>query len=138
MGLNNAGILIPVVAIIGGLCVGATAIVMDYKRRKLVSEERRAMIEKGMEPPPLDESAYGYRDPVKAGESSLQRGISSVMLGLGLAVAAWLLHDVITDTFIPRGIVGPLAIGACVLVFLGIGNLVFYAVSRKDTEVPRG
>lgn len=131
MELSSAGVLIPIVAIIGGLSVGATAIVMDYKRRKLVSEERRAMIEKGMEPPPLDESAYGYRDAGRASETSLQRGISSVMLGLGLAVAAWLLQNVVTDTFIPTKIVGPLTIGACVLVFLGVGNLIYFAASRK-------
>jgi hypothetical protein len=28
-------------------------------------------------------------------------------------------------------VVGPLTLGACVVGFIGIGNLVYYAVSRK-------
>lgn len=128
----DAGVLIPLVAIVAGMSVPVTAIIVDYKRRRLISEERRAMIEKGMEPPLIEEKPFGGAgDPARLREASLQRGVSSVMLGLGLAFAAWLLQDVITQSFIPRGIVGPLAIGACVLVFLGIGNLVYFALSRN-------
>lgn len=133
MAFQNAGILIPVVAIAATFSVPVVAIIMDYKRRKLVSEERRAMIEKGMEPPPLDDASYqhGFRDPERRRERALFSGLSSLMIGIGLGVAAFLLQNVVKQSFIPLQIVGPLTIGACVLSAIGIGNLIYFAVTRK-------
>ena len=102
-----------------------------------ISDERSAMIEKGMEPPPMEEhSAMGAlaKTPQQRRERSLHSGVTSIMLGLGLGVAAWVMNSVLTHTFIPPGIAGPLAIGAIVLVFLGLGNLIYYAVSRGKPE----
>ena len=43
---NMWGILIPIVAIVGSFAIPITAIILDYRRRKLQHEERRAMIER--------------------------------------------------------------------------------------------
>jgi hypothetical protein len=57
----SPAILIPLVAIGMSLAIPIVAIVMDFKRRRLQFEERRAMIEKGMVPPALDESLGAAR-----------------------------------------------------------------------------
>lgn len=128
------GVLIPVVAIAGGITIPVTAIIMDFRRRKLVSEERRAMIEKGLVPPPMDESEYRWenrRDPAERRARSLRTGIVLLSLGIGLAVAFYLLQYVITDFILPNKLTGFLAIGAAIVGFLGIGNLIYYAISPK-------
>ena len=128
------GIWIPIVAIIGGFAVPITAIIMDFRRRKLQYEERRAMIERGMELPPLpdvpDDGAR-WRDPAARRERSLHAGVTMVFLGVGLGIAAWLLQNVIVESFIPKGLTGPLAVGAAVVLFVGVGNLVYFAVAKK-------
>jgi hypothetical protein len=127
---------IPIVAIIGTFSVPVTAIVMDYRRRKLQFEERRAMIEKGMQPPPLEEmqSRGGrfHRDPAVRRERSLFTGISMLFLGIGLGVGAWLLQNVVSVSFIPKAVVGPMTVGAAVVLFIGLGNLVYFAVTAKS------
>ena len=129
----NGGLLIPIVAIAATFTVPVTAIIVDYKRRRLVSEERRAMIERGMEPPPLQELPFmnGFRDIPRQRERTLQSGIVCLALGIGLGLAAFLLHAVLTDSLIPPRADGPLAVIACVLGFLGIGNLVYFAATRN-------
>jgi hypothetical protein len=137
------GIWIPIIAIAGSFAVPITAIVMDFRRRKLQYEERRAMIERGMELPPMPESRsdlFRWRDPAARRDRSLHAGVTMVFLGVGLAVAAWLLQNVVVNSFIPRGLTGPLAVGAAVVAFIGLGNLVYFAVSKKlgreDTQQP--
>lgn len=135
----DVALLIPIVAILATFAVPITAIVMDYRRRKLQSEERRAMIERGMQPPPLeDENSFRrgrfMRDPAERRERSLFHGITMLFIGIGLAVAAWLLENVISTSFIPKGLVGPLVVGASVVAFIGLGNLVYFVVaSRRAT-----
>jgi hypothetical protein len=88
-----------------------------------------------MQPPPLDETPFsGHRfagTPEQRRDRALHGGISMLAIGIGLALGAWLIGNVLIDTFIPRRVVGPLTLGACVVGFIGIGNLVYYAVSRK-------
>ncbi|MEJ0098308.1 MAG: DUF6249 domain-containing protein [Pseudomonadota bacterium] len=133
----NAGIAIPIVAIAGSFAIPIVAIIMDYRRRRLISEERRAMIERGMQPPPMEEQAFGSSrreaggTPQERRERALHGGIRLLGLGIGLALAAYLIGYVLPEGFIPRGIVGPLAIGACVVGFLGLANLVFVATARS-------
>jgi hypothetical protein len=121
----DAALLIPIIAIMGSFAIPITAIVMDYRRRKLQSEERRAMIERGMQPPPLEEQRV-RRDPLEQREKSLFQGITLLFIGIGLGVAAWLLQNVVATSFIPRGLVGPLAVGGAVVAFTGLGNLVYF------------
>jgi hypothetical protein len=124
----DAALLIPIIAIMGSFAIPITAIVMDYRRRQLQSEERRAMIERGMQPPPLEEPRI-RRDPVERREKSLFNGITMLFLGIGLGVAAWLLDNVVAMSFIPKGLIGPLTVGAAVVGFIGLGNLVYFLVT---------
>jgi hypothetical protein len=130
----NTGIWIPIIAILATFAVPIVAIVMDFKRRKLQSEERRAMIERGMEPPPLPERAVDFglhRTLEQRRVGALSGGVVMVALGVGLGLGAFLLGNVVTDSFIPHRAVGPMALGACVIGFIGLGLLVFYAVTGK-------
>ena len=87
----SPGLLIPLVAIGMSLSIPIVAIVMDYKRRRLHSDERRAMIEKGMVPPPAEDTANPWagrpRDLATQRARSLRAGI--IML-TGLAMLLWL------------------------------------------------
>jgi hypothetical protein len=130
----NSGNWIPIIAILATFAVPIVAIVMDFKRRKLQSDERRAMIERGMEPPPLQERGVDFglsRTPEQRRERALSGGIIMLAIGIGLGLGAYLIANVVAESFIPRRVVGPLTLGACVVGFIGLGNLVYYAVSRK-------
>jgi hypothetical protein len=127
-----SGTWIPVIAILSTFAVPIVAIIMDFRRRQLQYEERRAMIERGMTPPPLEaEQSFMSRTAEERSEKSLRMGIIMLCLGLGLALAVFLLGFVFTDTFMPRKIIGPMAVGASVVGFIGLGNLVYYAAARK-------
>jgi len=131
--LGYLGLLIPVVAIVGALAVQLFTVLAAYKRRKLISEERRAMIEKGMEPPPMTEQPFGL-GPVSASERrdrSLRAGIQLLLIGIGLAIGAWLLRSVFIE---PPQVAGWLALGAVLTVALGLGNLIYVAASRKRQD----
>jgi uncharacterized protein DUF6249 len=134
----DAALLIPIIAIIGTFSVPVTAIIMDYRRRKLQFDERRAMIERGMQPPPLEDhrSERFQRDPAARREKCLFTGISMVFLGVGLGVAAWLLQNVVKLSFIPPQVAGPMAVGSAVVLFIGLGNLVYYAVTAGRAGQP--
>jgi hypothetical protein len=127
------GILIPIVAILGSFSVPVTAIIMDYKRRRLQSEERRAMIEKGMQPPPLQEEHPFRRErtPEERRLRALRAGVVLLFLGVGLGVGACLLGYVFTENFISPNLAAIMALGAAVVGFLGLGNLVYYAISGR-------
>jgi hypothetical protein len=132
----DTGILVPLVAIVGGLTIPITAIVMDFRRRRLQFEERRAMIDKGMVPPPLEEdrSPWGprWRDPAFQRARSLRTGVIMLMLGIGMAVAFCVQqYYVSSDTIMWHGPRWGLAIAASIVGFLGLGNLIYYAVSGK-------
>ena len=87
-----AAVLIPVVAIIGGISVGIAGILSSAKVREARIRERIAMIEKGLVPPPeVDPAGFdramhrhersGYGGPARG----LRRtGILVVGVGLGL------------------------------------------------------
>jgi hypothetical protein len=134
-------IWIPVIAILATFAVPITAIIMDFRRRKLHSEERRAMIERGMQPPPAEEGWTGVRseprDLATRRERALQTGITMLFTGIGLAVGAVLLNSVIAFSFIPRGVAGPMAVGAAVVGCIGIGNLTYYFVTRAAKGATR-
>jgi hypothetical protein len=65
-------------------------------------------------------------------EKALHNGIICLFTGIGLALGAWAVTFV-PDSFIPRGAAGPLAVAAAIVGLVGIGQLVYYAVSRPRT-----
>ncbi|HYP81628.1 MAG TPA: DUF6249 domain-containing protein [Steroidobacteraceae bacterium] len=132
--------LIPVLAIVGGLTVGAIAILTEHRRKLALLEERRLMIEKGMTPPPLGgellsgEHPAGTRDAV---ESSLRSGIKLVFVGLGL-IAAFLVsrYLVFADSVLPRPVITLLGPAGVLVLLIGAGNLAYYRIARH--RVPHG
>lgn len=130
----NGDSLIPIVAIAGGLSIPIIAMFLDSRRRRLLFEERRAMIEKGMQPPELDDSPGGYGmsrgTPEQRRDRALYSGIISLGIGLGLGLGAFLIGYVLEGSFIPRRAVGGMALGACILTFIGLGNLLYYATTK--------
>jgi hypothetical protein len=135
--VHDIGEVIAIIAVAGGLAIPISALFLDFRRRKLQFEERRAMIERGMTPPPLEEMDADAanrrsfeRDPVLRREKALHSGIICVFTGVGLALGAWAL-TLVRESFIPLGLLaGPLSVGAAVVGLVGIGQLVYYAVSR--------
>jgi hypothetical protein len=134
----SPGILIPIVAIAGSFAIPIVAIAMDFKRRRLHSEERRAMIEKGMVPPAIEEHGHPWgsrpRDLASQRARSLRSGIIMLMLGVGLAVAFWVQLTFGSDDFTGHAPRWGLAMGAAIVGFLGIGNLIYYAVTGDKKE----
>jgi hypothetical protein len=76
--------LIPIVAMVGGLSVGAYSMYLRMKARKLMHDERLAMIEKGLTPPPLN--AAELSDFPRRHRSSRHVGIMLVAVGIGVGV----------------------------------------------------
>ena len=85
-------ILIPIVAIIGGISVGIAAILSSARVREAQIRERIAMIEKGLVPPPeVDPAGFdramhrrersGYGGPKRA-----QRRAGIVVMGVGFGL----------------------------------------------------
>jgi hypothetical protein len=137
--MRDLGILIPIIAVAGGLSIPITAIIVDYKRRKLVAEERRAMIEKGMVPPPLEEksvmkSAFDDGDDGKSTlTGNLKAGLVLLSVGLGLGAGLLVLQLLVPSLALPRFFAGLGTIGAAVTTFLGLGHLAYYAMARRAT-----
>ena len=118
------GALIPIVAIVMGIGMGFWRVYWDHQRKRLQYEERRLMIEKGMEPPPMPPDA-----PRRTLQASLRWGITLVSLGIGLAITYLILRgpEVLTP---PSGSVRVLVAAAVVTLLLGVGNLIYYRVAK--------
>jgi hypothetical protein len=126
--------LIPVVSIVGGLAVGALAILTEHRRKQSLMEERRLMIEKGMTPPPLGGAllehgpAAGSRHAI---ESSLRSGVITLFVGLGLFGAFLVLRYLVQgDTVIPSHVVSLLGPAGVLVALIGVGHLVYFCIAR--------
>lgn len=127
--------LIPVIAVAGGLAVGAIAIVTEHRRKQALLEERRLMIEKGMTPPPLDAALLEKEAPAgtpNAIESSLRTGIITLFVGVGLIAADLVMRfQLLGGSAFPRHLMSLLGPAGVLVAVIGIGNLVYYAIARK-------
>lgn len=127
-------VLIPIVSIVGGLAVGALAIISERRQKLAAMEERRLMIEKGMTPPPLDNllsggRAAGSRDAV---ESSLRTGIILLFVGLGLLAAFAVMKYVVGTESTPiaellAALLGP---AGALVALIGVGHLAYFGIAR--------
>jgi len=120
---------VPIVAIVMGVGIGFWRIYWDYQRRRLEYDERRTMIEKGMTPLPLTPDLPRRRPGTL--EDSLRRGIVMLFLGIGLGIGFAILRSSMVQRP-DRDIVGILAIGAPVVLLIGLGNLVYYVVAKRE------
>lgn len=128
--------LIPIVAIIGGLAIGAIAIITEHRRKQALLDERRLMIEKGLTPPPVTD--FALEPATLAGtpsaiESSLRAGIITLFVGLGL-IAFFLVLRYVVDgeiTVIPRPVIALLGPAGALVSLIGIGNLVYFWVASR-------
>jgi hypothetical protein len=114
-------LLIPIVAIVLGIGVAFWAIYWDHRAKQMKFRERELMIEKGLTP-----SSFEPQKGPATLEDYLRRGIVMIFLGIGLGIGyVVLLHS----WGPPAWLCG---VGAAVVGLLGIGNLVFYAIARKQ------
>lgn len=133
--MNAIYALIPIVSIAGGLAIAAIAIITDHRRKEAILEERRLMIEKGMTPPPLDNSMLEKSDPAgtrSSVEGSLRTGVVSVFVGLGLIAAYLVIRYLLIQ---PMGgffrLTNLLAPAGALVSLIGLGNLVYYWIARR-------
>jgi len=85
-----------------------------------------------MVPPEIDEGPGSRpRDLAYQRARSLRSGTILLTLGIGLAVAFIVVNYVFPDPFLPRPARGALAVAASIVGFLGIGNLIYYALTGK-------
>jgi hypothetical protein len=115
------GMMVPIVALACGAVVVYLALRHGRQKRELLSRERLAAIEKGLEVPLLD-----IPEP-RHDESPLQSAL--VVLGVGIAVtfALWLL----------MGTHSPWAFGL-IPAFVGVAKLIhWFAGGREDWERQR-
>ncbi len=128
-------LLIPLVAIVGGLGTGMIAILTEHQRKQAMLEERRLMIEKGMTPPAMNneilsgERAAGTRSSV---ESSLRNGILLLAVGIGLLAAFVVFRYLIGagGTPIPDRVTALLGPAGALVAMIGAGHLVYFRLAR--------
>ena len=65
-------------------------------------------------------------------EDSLRRGTILLCLGIGLAVGTAVLQNFMED----REFVGLVALTAAIVGFIGLGNLVYYFIARRNRRTP--
>lgn len=121
MNEDTLALLIPIVAIIGGLSVAAYSMYLRIRARKLVHEERLAMIEKGLTPQPLSAADLGEFPGRR--RSSRHVGIILVAIGIGLG----LLIGVNDELRHALGVGG-------LFVAIGLGFLLNAMIDRREAS----
>jgi hypothetical protein len=121
------GTLIPLAAIVMGIGLAFWSLYLEHQQRRLQFEERRIMIEKGMQPPPM--VPYSRHRPPTL-EDTLRRGTIMVFLGIGLIAAMGLVFGV--GGLGGRGLARLLAIGGPIVLLIGVGHLVYYRIAKRD------
>lgn len=126
-GLRSGAMLIPISAIVLGIGVAFWSIYWGHQKKRLQYQERQLMIEKGLTPPPvLLEDERKKTTP----EDCLRRGIVQVSLGIGLVLASVVLANFAGE----EDLVWIAGVAAAIVGSIGIGNLVYYFVSRRRLE----
>jgi hypothetical protein len=131
--------LIPMIAIVGGMTIGAIAIITEHRRKQALLQERRLMIEKGMTPPALTSELLAGEKPAgtrSAIESSLRSGIVLVFTGIGLFAAFLILRYLVGEggSVIPLPVLVLLGPAGAIVGLIGLGNLLYFRIaSRRDS-----
>lgn len=113
---------IPFFAIFFTFMVPIMIIYFYNQQKKRVMEERRLMIEKGIIPPPMQESIEQF----KKAKNPLHRGMNMIAIALGLIVG-YFIHEG-TRLHLPFCIIGSM------LFFLGISNIFIATILNKNNN----
>jgi hypothetical protein len=131
-------LLIPIVAIVGGLSIPLVFLVVQSRRRQQLLEqnhrERMAALERGIELPPIPiellvdwphNAARGQRGRTCDGpDRHLRTGVFWLFVGAALGVALW----------VSRG--AEQAVWALIPIAAGLAKLVLYAMTPKQADLP--
>lgn len=121
-------LLIPMIAILGGVLVAIVVIALDYRKKTQLLDqhhkERLQAIERGIELPPLPAELLGAgadarTRPLDLADRSLRHGLMFLLVGLALAGALAINHD--TDS----------AAWGLIPMAIGLANLIYYRLARK-------
>lgn len=129
---GQLGVMIPIVAIVGGLVIAALSMHHRNRLRELQYRERIAMIERGLVPPPevspkAFEDAFGPRLERRFARRMERRrsaGITMVAVGVGLMVMMYI------QTGGSRSAIGA---GAFVAI-IGIAFIITAALAKRDRD----
>lgn len=138
--------IVTIVAIVLTVGIVPLGMYMDHRKRRMIFEERRLMIERGMQPPaevpepnPLaflkELGAPKVRDARSAVEACLRRGIVLLFLGLGLWAGDYVLNQraaaLASSGVHPFVASGTLAAVGSICGLTGLGNLIYYGLARR-------
>ena len=87
-GLPLLTYLIPMTLIVLGFGFGAWAIYWDYRKKQLMYEERRVMIERGITPPPVPDPHANTPAGVWATKTKLEHEERRLMIEKGMTPPA--------------------------------------------------
>jgi len=128
-------ILIPSLIILAVFALVMVRIVVEYHRKRELAQlhhaERMAAIAKGIEVPPLPPEFFATRYR-RMPLDYLRRGLIFTLIGIAAAFAGWKSHDELAA----HGVIVA-HWWALVLVAIGVGNLVYYAITRADQRTDR-
>jgi len=111
-------VFIPIVAVLGGVFIAVTAVVMNGRRKELEHRERILALEKGL---PIPSPAIERERPKYSG----RRTNGFVMAGIGLALTIALSAE---EGFADGGVWG------LIPLFIGIGLLIAGTMDKREWD----
>ena len=120
--IEAIALAIPILAVVGGVLIAITAIVMGSRRRELAHRERIIAMEKGIAIP-TDVEAAGPERP----KYSNRRANGLVLTGIGLALTIALMRE--------SG--GEDGLWGLIPMFIGIGLLIAAFIDKREYDAER-
>ncbi len=117
----GAELLIPLVAIIFSLTIPIVAIVLYYKHKSNIMNERKLMIQKGMTPPELSDQMAESKQ-----KSPMSKGIDMLGVALGIVTGYLISVNWHTNT--------PIIIICAILFWLGIANIIKSFLFKNEID----
>lgn len=113
---ETIGVMIPIVALFGGVIIAIVAIIAGAKNKELEHKEKIVAMEKGIELPRAEQEERRVHVGRRAA------GLVFVGLGISLTIAIW----------VAAGAIG--GVWGLVPLFIGIGLLIAAAIDKKEYE----
>ncbi len=111
------GVMIPIIAIMGGIIIAIVSIIIGGRKKELEHKERLLAMEKGIEipQPAKPECRPAYK-------SNRSAGFVMTLLGIAITIANWVVAG-------PRG-----GVWGFIPLAIGIGLLISSAVEKNEIE----